>query len=45
MNKSLNLKLIFTFSFMVLYYYIGQSILTPLFISDECYTIYTYIIV
>jgi hypothetical protein len=37
MNRSLIFKLVFTFSFMVLYYYIGHSILTPLFISDECY--------
>ncbi|MDP2175217.1 MAG: hypothetical protein Q8K70_04830 [Bacteroidota bacterium] len=37
MNKSLIFKLLFTFSFMVLYYLIGQYVLMPLFINDEYY--------
>ena len=37
MNKPLIIKLGFSIFFLVLYYYIGQFVITPLFISDECF--------
>jgi hypothetical protein len=37
MNKSLISKVSFTILFLVIYYFIGQFVLMPLFINDECY--------